>query len=345
QEMYMNNELIPADEFISSRNLSWTSWIVSKYIVNPIYWRLQKLISSGNYYSAKWVKMDTLKEAACRVLQHQEKHGINVVTDNLYTLSTFKAEFAAVAMPNVTLSEFDIKILITYLESERKILITDSLHEDVNKKESDMIIKFRAKNLNANAKFEITSIDRGIIYIKETCDKLHQQIHDIEERIKEVSTKIHNYILRKQKVMAKHRLRQKIHLEKVLSKRVESLETVERILLKIQGAASDAEIIDIYNVSANTLHDFMASTGLTVDSVDATIDKLQDILADQHEIDEAMKLGSDSLVDTQDDELEQELEDLLSNETVKETVKESPTTVPTKPSIPQQINNNEDTIK
>ncbi|CAG8713471.1 13984_t:CDS:2 [Gigaspora margarita] len=343
QEMYMNNEIMPANEFISTQNQSWTSWIVSKFIVNPIYWRLQKLISSGNYYSAKWVKMDTLKEAAIRVLQYQEKHGINGITDNLYTLSSFKAEFATVAMPNVTLSDFDIKILIIYLESERKVLITGSLHEDDNNK--DMIIKFKAKNLNANTKFEITSIDRGIIYIRETCDKLHQQIHDIEERIKEISTKIHNYILRKQNVMAKHCLRQKMHLEKVLSKRVGSLETVERILLKIQGAASDAEIIDIYNVGANTLHDFMASTGLTADSVDATIDKLQDILADQQEIDEAMKLGTDSLLDAasiQDEELENELESLIANETV---IKESPAIKPTKPSIPQQVHNNEDTIK
>lgn len=43
--------------------------------------------------------------------------------------------------------------------------------------------------------------------------------------------------------MAKHRLRQKMHLEKVLSKRVGSLETVEGILLKIQGAATDAEVM------------------------------------------------------------------------------------------------------
>ncbi|CAG8730212.1 11947_t:CDS:2, partial [Racocetra fulgida] len=291
---------------------------------------------SKNYYSSKWVKMDTLKEAACRVIQHQEKHGINGVTDNLFTLSSFKAEFASIAMPNVILSDFDLKILITYLESERKILITDSLHEDVNKKENDMIIKFRARNVNVNTKFEITSIDRGIIYIKETCNKLHQQIHDIEERIKEyvfqnlllvvnswrtyqdftlffrISAKIRNHILQKQSVMAKHRLRQKIHLEKVLSKRVGSLETVEGILLKIQGAATDAEIIDIYNVGANTLHDVMASNGLTADSVDATIDRLQEILADQQEIDEAMKLGNETLLDTtivQDDELEKELED------------------------------------
>ncbi|CAG8679746.1 7013_t:CDS:2, partial [Cetraspora pellucida] len=272
QEMYMTNELIPVDEFISTQNRSWTGWIISKYILHPIYWGIQKLISSRNYYSSKWVKMDTLKEAACRVIQHQEKHGINGVTDNLFTLSSFKAEFAAIAMPKVTLSDFDLKILITYLESERKILITDSLHKEVNRKENDMIIKFRARNVNVYTKFEITSIDRGIIYIKETCNKLHQQIHDIEERIKEISTKIRNHIIQKQSVMAKHRLRQKMHLEKVLSKRVGSLETVEGILLKIQGAATDAE----------------------------------------QEIDEAMKLGNESLLDTtivQDDELEKELED------------------------------------
>ncbi|CAG8610902.1 6869_t:CDS:2, partial [Scutellospora calospora] len=296
QEMYMTNELIPVDEFISNLTKFWSSWLVSRFIINPIYWGIQKFISSGNYSYEKWIKMDTLKEAANRVLQHQEKHGINGITDNLFTLSTFKTEFATKSIPNVTLSDTDLKVLITYL-----------------------IIKFKPRNINTNTKFEIASIDRGIIHIKETCNKLHQQIHDIEERIKEVSSKIYKHILQKQKVIAKHHLRQKMHLEKVLSKRAGSLVTVEEILLKIQGAATDAEIIDIYNVGANTLHDVMASTGLTIDSVDATIDKLQDVLADQQEIDEAMKLGSDSTLDAsliQDDELEKELEDLLKDETI-----------------------------
>ena len=59
-----------------------------------------------------------------------------------------------------------------------------------------------------------------------------------------LNRKISGYLIRKQKVQAKYSLRQKKNLEKILSKRMDSLNSIEGILLKIQGAASDSEVRD-----------------------------------------------------------------------------------------------------
>ncbi|CAG8521077.1 6227_t:CDS:2, partial [Acaulospora colombiana] len=229
-ELYLNTELIPVEEFFSSQTRTWTSWVVSK-LLSPISLGIQMITGSNNYnYPTKWIVVEALKEASDRVLQHQEKYAIHGITDNLFTMKTFKAEFSSVAIPNSELSDLDLK----------------------------------------------------------------------------------------QKVMAKYCLRQKKHLEQVVSKRLESLETVEGILSKIQGAASDTEIIEVYNVGANTLKNIFESSGLTADSVEATMDKLQEVFADQREIDDAMKLG-DSLLDMtigQEEELDKELEELLMDEDV-----------------------------
>ncbi|CAG8600162.1 2870_t:CDS:2 [Diversispora eburnea] len=304
-ELYINAELLPFEEFMTLQNQSWIKWAISKLILNPI----QKIINS-KISSTKWIIMDLLKEAADGVILHQEKNAIHKITDNLFTMKMLKAEFASVVFPGVILSDDDLKVLITYLEFKQKILV---------KNEENNIIKFKTKNPLDKENFEITSTDRGITAIRETCQKLHQQIQDLEFRIKEISTKINEYIVRKQKVSAKYCLRQKKNLEQVLSKRLGSLEVVEEILLKIQGAACDSEIIDIYNVGTNALRSIFESAGLTADSVEETIDRLQDVLADQKEIDNAIKLGADSLsdktIDT-DNELEKELEELLADENI-----------------------------
>lgn len=49
-------------------------------------------------------------------------------------------------------------------------------------------------------------------------------------------------MIRKQKVQAKYSLKQKKNLEKILLERLSSLGTIEGILLKIEGAASDNEV-------------------------------------------------------------------------------------------------------
>ncbi|RHZ69019.1 hypothetical protein Glove_291g42 [Diversispora epigaea] len=305
-ELYINAELLPIEEFMTLQNQSWIKWAISKLILNPI----QKIIYS-KISSTKWIIMDLLKEAADEVILHQEKNAIHKITDNLFTMKMLKAEFASVVFPGVVLSDDDLKVLITYLEFKQKILLKNE--------ENNVIIKFKTKNPLDKENFEITSTDRGITAIRETCQKLHQQIHDLEFRIKEISKKINEYIVRKQKVSAKYCLRQKKNLEQVLSKRLGSLEVVEEILLKIQGAACDSEIIDIYNVGTNALRNIFESAGLTADSVEETIDRLQDVLADQKEIDNAIKSGADSLsdktIDT-DSELEKELEELLADENI-----------------------------
>jgi hypothetical protein len=62
-----------------------------------------------------------------------------------------------------------------------------------------------------------------------------------------LNKKISGYLIRKQKVQAKHSLKQKKNLEKILSKRLGSLGAIEEILLKIEGAASDNEVgVKIY---------------------------------------------------------------------------------------------------
>jgi len=85
------------------------------------------------------------------------------------------------------------------------------------------------------------------------------------------------------------------------------------------------KILEVYKAGANALQNTLITSGLTINKVDETMDHLQEVLADQKEIEDAMKLGQDSMFDATlnniDDELEKELESLLVSEKEKESVK------------------------
>jgi hypothetical protein len=131
--MYHTSELIPIEEFYSC--MTWSGWILQS-----LFWGLQKVSGSSNILVAnKLVIMPTLKEAAERVLQHHEKNAIHGITDNLFTLTSFKAEYAAVAIPNVVLSETDLKVLLCYLEFELKMLVTEVWHEASDEKKEECV--------------------------------------------------------------------------------------------------------------------------------------------------------------------------------------------------------------
>ena len=44
--------------------------------------------------------------------------------DKLYTVESFKREFSGVALPDVVLSDLDLKVLLKHLERDMKIVVS-----------------------------------------------------------------------------------------------------------------------------------------------------------------------------------------------------------------------------
>lgn len=47
------------------------------------------------------------------------------LASSLYSLESFRAEFADCALPGVTLSDADLKVLIRYLARDKRHIVTD----------------------------------------------------------------------------------------------------------------------------------------------------------------------------------------------------------------------------
>lgn len=155
-----------------------------------------------------------------------------------------------------------------------------------------------------------------------------------------------------QRSQATYALRQRKHLDEVLNKRLKSIDTISSIFFRIQSSETDAELLQSYKLGASTLASVMATKDengqemLTRDNVDATMDRLADVFADQQEVDQAMSDGANLLMETthtgEDDEdaLMAELEAMAEAEstsmsapsTVKATTPPKKHTSPERPS-------------
>ena len=196
--------------------------------------------------------------------------------DSLFTLSAFKAHLAS-CLPH--LSELDTRLLLLHLSRDRNVAALSKGLVKLAEREDEVVEA-------------ITEQDRGLIAIKETQAKLEAQIADLESRMAECDLKVTTYLRAKQKSQALASLKQKKALEEVLNKRLGSKTTLDGVILKIEQASGDLAILSSYETSTNVLKKLLSDPKLQIDRVEGTMAGLEDALADQKEIDDAIIQGS-----------------------------------------------------
>ncbi|KAH7094026.1 hypothetical protein BKA62DRAFT_721422 [Auriculariales sp. MPI-PUGE-AT-0066] len=275
----------------------------------PLWWALQQLSLVGRddpehdgddfWKRAKgdYVVLSNLEKAAQNIIQHQyEKPHVSLV-DSLYSLSSFKKEFAENALPEATLSGADIKVLLRHLTRDKQVLVFEQ-----------EVVKFAAEGKEPEP---VTEVDLGVLQMQNAVNALETQIDELQKQIAERTSKITTALCagESRKPLALSYLRSRKQLEDLLSKRLGSLEVLQTQLTAVERAVGDAEIIQAYETSTRTLRTALARPELQRERVDATLENMAEALADQREIDDAIRAGEAVAVGEQvdDDELASEL--------------------------------------
>lgn len=128
---------------------------------------------------------------------------------------------------------------------------------------------------------------------------------------------------------ARSYLRTRKQLEDVHAKRVGALETVNELLLKIEQAVGDAEIMRTYETSAHTIRRILADPVLQPERVDKTMDELAESVARQDEVQSAIAPSLD------EDDVAAEMEWLTLEAQAEE--KETAQGRPTESTAPVQL--------
>lgn len=128
----------------------------------PLWWALQQLSivnpddalsgHSGDVERWKQVKGDYVvlglveKAAEGTIRKQQTKAGLSLA-DSLYKLDGFKREFSRTALAGVVLSDLDLRIVLKFLERDRKVVITKGEVSGMFDRLIQSLIAVRSSNL------------------------------------------------------------------------------------------------------------------------------------------------------------------------------------------------------
>jgi len=116
----------------------WLPYQIASYVIGqPLWWALQQtgVVGSGDVIESdtrRWKRVkgdyvlrDLAESAAQGVLAHQRAKETGTFADKLYTVESFKREFAGVALLDVVLSDLDMKVLLKHLERDMNAVVVD----------------------------------------------------------------------------------------------------------------------------------------------------------------------------------------------------------------------------
>lgn len=173
-----------------------------------------------------------------------------------------------------------------------------------------VLCKFGAPNAKVSA---VTELERSIYTLEETEKSLDKIIDDLEKEINTTTAAIKQCLKDGRKQAAKNHLKKRHALEKNLEKRMSVLESVQVMLSRIHDTQKDKNVLSAYKVGTDALKNALAGSGITLDSVDETIEQMREAIDVHDDIQTTLATPArDILID--DADLEKELEDLLSEE-------------------------------
>ncbi|KAI9446127.1 Snf7-domain-containing protein [Lactarius indigo] len=316
-ELVNSRTAVPLQQFLSASQSiydpGWLPYRVAAFVVGkPLWWALQQLNVFGSddeseterwkHTKGDYVLIGVLEHAADSVLASQRARDVSLA-DTLYSFDSFRATFAASALPGGTLSDKDLRVLLKFLERDRRAIVTER-----------EVIKFVGTGFGTP---EITAVDHGALELKSAVANLTAQIDSITAKIDSHKAKAAIALRQQHKPLALSYLRSRKQLEEVLTQRIGSLEILQSTLLRVEAAAEDIRIVKAYESSTATLRALLAHPSLQRDAVERTFDALADANADARELDDAVRSGMDLAVGTSaspedEDEINAELAALVA---------------------------------
>ncbi|KZT70129.1 hypothetical protein DAEQUDRAFT_668334 [Daedalea quercina L-15889] len=320
-ELCASKAYFPLPDFLNStksvHDPGWLPYRIASFVVGkPLWWALKQLSIVGSddnalgdiSYGERWkrmkgdyVLMSFIERAADNVIARQRDKGALSLADSLHSMESFQREFGPHALDDVVLSELDIRVLVRYLERDRKALVI-----------KEGVIKFIDPDTTEPA--EITTVDTGVLALKTAVDNLQAQVDSIQSKISQRSEQIMAALQQKRKEIALSHLRARKQLEVLMQQRLGSLDTLHSTLLRVEQSAGDVEIMKSYESSTATLRAILAHPLLQRERIDETMDAMASANADAKDIGDTIRMGTEMAqadVDIDDVELENEWKALV----------------------------------
>ncbi|CAO3607728.1 unnamed protein product [Cunninghamella blakesleeana] len=305
-EMKKVGNLITLNDFNHTYKppITWTYWVKQLTPTSL----LSRSFSSSS--SPVYVVLPSIKTISQHIYQTYS-HLIlkSNIKNALLTFSEFREHYGK--YDNHQLTNANLILILKYLASQSTIALAEKVQGYGT---TYMVVKFIEPGMPA----EITDHDKAIISIKTTCEALHHQINDLETLIEKLTSSAKEYHNKKQQPQTLYALRRRKTVIKVLEKKLLSMETMETMLLKMESAKDDMQIVQAFDNGATALKNIL-NEGLSMKSVEETMEKIQDIYDDQRDAEnllteEMSTLNQSTYEALSDESLLKELEELESEQ-------------------------------
>lgn len=137
-ELQRDRTLFPLSQFLTSQHSvydpGWLPYRIASFLVGkPLWWAMEQLeiVRPEDAYSeaemwkrveGEYVLLGLVERAADAV---EASSGGLCLADKLYTVTTFRKAFGPNVLPGVSLSDTDTRVLLKYLERDRRVLVQD----------------------------------------------------------------------------------------------------------------------------------------------------------------------------------------------------------------------------
>ncbi|ORX53575.1 hypothetical protein DM01DRAFT_1287552 [Hesseltinella vesiculosa] len=289
-------------------------------------WFQHRLKPSASRNSV-YVVIPTVRSIASDIRNKFNAQPVKSYTNTLLTLSDFRKHYGTYRHRSLT--DLDLHLILKYMASQNMIALDNVVQDNKNQ----MVIKF----IEPGMPNEIKDNEKAMISIRTTCDTLHLQIDRLQSRFEQLTTEAKSQHDLKHKPQALSSLKRRKQVLDMLSKRLGTLETVEGLLLKMESAKDDLQILQAFDQGANALRN-MLSDQVSLEAVEDTMSKIHEAYADQQDVEQSMTQGMKSLdaVDDDDEEaLLKELQELeLESASAEDQQPASPASSPKLDSLP-----------
>ncbi|XP_065883400.1 charged multivesicular body protein 7-like [Dysidea avara] len=303
--------------------VSWSGW-AQQATVKGLWYLWESVVGKYEDDQIEFIIVDQIKELSLTVLRTHYDTVQYESTDNLLN----EAEFDALCSNHIANRK---QVEISLVRSgQLQVVVRDN-----DKK----IYKFTRRNTKQEHKVSPTDI--GILRLKEVTAKLLQQISDLTDKSHRAMTKCKELIVTRQKTSAKHWLRQSKFYSKHVEDKEAMLGNLQALLTKIQMAETDALVLEAYQAGIRSLKNMT----IDIDKVEQTMDQLEEVLADNNEVNNTIAEDVVGRLDNDVDmiALEEELAALLlQDEVPAQQATDTNTLVDT--SSKQQVDKNDDYI-
>ncbi|KAH6918418.1 hypothetical protein BKA70DRAFT_1247141 [Coprinopsis sp. MPI-PUGE-AT-0042] len=330
-ELHDSNTFVPIVDFMGRTTSLYATRslpvrVVSYVVGKPLWWALEQAgivgeegmfgsgtrnRNQGTSWYGGYVLVPLVETAGDAVIEMQAGRS-GSPADALYSWRAFGKVFVDAVKRNSehpqefqeeSLDTDDQKVLLKYLERDRGVLVYDR-----------EIIKFIDPNAPAEAR-TITGVDRGVFQLKNAVASLHGQIELWQAKIDQCTQDASKALQQGRKPIALGRIRLRKQYQDILSKRLNSLSTLESTLASVEAAMGDVEIMKSYELSTATLKSILSHPSLERGNIDKTMEALAEANADAREIDDAVRIAGDVAVgvseNIDDSEVEAEWEALV----------------------------------